>query len=46
MYAEVCNPVTRQVCEMVHYFEVCRNVTTQECSQEQSSSAAVRVRVF
>ena len=32
-YAEECKPVTRQVCEKVHYAPVCRDVITQECSQ-------------
>ena len=30
MYAEVCKPVTRQVCEKVHYTEQCRRGAKEE----------------
>merc|ERR1719391_1794955 len=30
LYGKECNPVTRQVCEKVHYQEQCRDVTTEE----------------
>ena len=32
MTEEQCPPVTKQVCEKIHYMVKCRDVTTQECN--------------